>query len=122
MRNRPVADRTVSFSTATATPNRLREEPHTAWKDTNMRAHALHNRSRPFAQRQGATGARTQRRARYIQRIASSADAENRWALLLLQLGRQFDIADDDLDRVLDRIVDADPSALKLLELAGAAR
>jgi hypothetical protein len=87
-----------------------------------MRAHALHNSTPPFAQPQAATGARTRRRARYIQRIASSADAENRWALLLLQLGRQFDIADDDLDRVLDRIVDADPSALKLLELAGAAR
>jgi hypothetical protein len=87
-----------------------------------MRAHALHNRPRPFAQRQSATGARTQRRARYIQRIASSADAENRWALLLLQLGRQFDIADDDLDRVLDRIVDADIRAVALFELMGATR
>lgn len=85
-----------------------------------MRAHALHNRPRPFAQRQSATGARTQRRARYIQRIAS--DAENRWALLPLQLGRQFDIADDDLDRVLDRIVDADPRAIALIELTGASR
>jgi hypothetical protein len=87
-----------------------------------MRAHALHNRPRPFPQRQSATGARTQRRARYIQRIASSADAENRWALLLLQLGRQFDIADDDLDQVLDGVVDADPRAIALVELAGASR
>jgi hypothetical protein len=87
-----------------------------------MRAHALHNRPLPFAQRQSATGTRTQRRARYVQRISSSADAENRWALLLLQLGRQFDIADDDLDRVLDRVVDADLRAIALVELTGASR
>jgi hypothetical protein len=60
------------------------------------------------------------RRKKKINIIESQADAPARWFLLLTTIAE--DLGDREVDRAIDGAIDADADALRLLDLAGAAR
>jgi hypothetical protein len=80
--------------------------------------HAVSNIAQPPRQYSCAPTRREERRFRYAARLSSAPDAAPRLVALFARIERQYGIDRDDMDRVLDAAIAADPRAIAFLAAA----